>query len=107
VDQEEIFNPQILLQNIRGLGKKTDGLVVNWPKNAPDILCLSEHHLSAEIIKNLSSENYNLGAYNCRKNIKCGGVCIYTHRSLQFINLDIENYCFEQDTEVCTIRLNY
>jgi exonuclease III len=107
VYQDEIFNLQIFSQNIGGLVKKTEELAINWPKDAPHILCLSEHHLPAEIIKNLSIESYKLGAFYCRKNIKCGGVCIYTHKSHQFINLDLDNYCLKQDIEVCAIRLNY
>jgi exonuclease III len=105
VDQDKSLILQ-LSQNIRGLGNKTDQLVINCPNDAPHILCSSEHHLTAEIIKNLSTENYSLGAFYCKKNIKCGGVCIYLHKSLQFINLDLENVCSEQDIEVCAIRLH-
>jgi hypothetical protein len=59
--QDKITNLQIFSQN-RGLGQKTDELVINRPKYAPHILCLSEHHLSAEIIKNVI-KNYKLRAF--------------------------------------------
>jgi len=92
-------------QNIRGLGKKIDELVINWVKDPPHMLCLSEHHLSTEVIQGISVDNYNLGAYYCRKLIKCGGVCIFLHKSYQFINVDLNSHCREQDIEICAIRL--
>jgi hypothetical protein len=75
--QDKITNLQIFSQHIRCLGQKTDELVINLPKDAPHILCLSELHLSAEMIKNVSTENYKLGAFYCSEKIKCGGVYIY------------------------------
>jgi hypothetical protein len=63
VDQDKRFILQIFSQNIRHLGNKTDELVIKWPNDASHILCLSEHHLTAETIKNLSIENYSLGAF--------------------------------------------
>jgi hypothetical protein len=62
---------------------------------------LSERHLSAEIIKNASIENHKFGSFYCKEKIECG-----MHSSLQFINLDLDKYCVEQDVEVCVIRLN-
>jgi exonuclease III len=37
----------------------------------------------------------------------CVCVSIYMHNSCQFINLDLDKYCVEQDIEVCAITLNY
>jgi hypothetical protein len=96
---------QIFSQNVRGLGKKIDELVINWGKDAPHILCMSEHHLTTEAILSLNIDSYKLGAYYCRKITKSGGVCIYVSKSYQYINLDLDNYCSEQDIEVCAIRL--
>jgi len=42
---------KIFAQNIRGLGNKIDELVINWVRDPPHILCLSEHHLSSEVIQ--------------------------------------------------------
>ena len=98
-------NLKIFAQYIRGLGNKTDELVIKWGKDAPHILCLSEHHLLTEVIQNIIVDNYKLGAYYCRKFTKCGGVCIFLHKSYQFINVDINSHCQEQNIEVCAIRL--
>jgi len=66
-------NLKIFAQNIRGLGNKIDELVINWVKDPPHILCLSEHHLSTEVIQGIIIDIYNLGAYYCRKLTKYGG----------------------------------
>jgi exonuclease III len=102
-----VSNLQNFYQNIRGLGNKTDELIINWVNDAPHILCLSENYLSTEIIKTIIIDNYNLGSHYCRKYAKCGGVCIFIHKSYQFINMDLDSYCIEQDFEVCAIRLSH
>ena len=66
---------------------------------------MSEHHLSTEVIQNTIVENYNLGAYYCRKFTRCGGACIFLHKSYQFINVDLNSHCKEQDIEICAKRL--
>jgi exonuclease III len=66
---------------------------------------MSEHHLTKEAILNLNIDNYKLGAYYCRKITKSGGVCICICKSYQYVNLDLDKYCSEQDIEVCAIRL--
>jgi hypothetical protein len=79
--------------------------LMNWVKYPPHILCLSEHHLSTEVIQSIIVDNYNLGAYYCRKFTKCGGVCIFLHKSYQFINVDLNSHCKEQDIDICAKRL--
>ena len=98
-------NLKIFAQNIRGLGKKIDELFINWVKDPPHILCPSEHHLSTEVIQGINVDNYNLDAYYCRKLIKCGGVCMFLHKSYRFINVDLNSHCREQDIEICALRL--
>jgi len=49
--------------------------------------------------------NYKLGAYYCRKFTKCGGVCIFLHKSCQSINVELNSHCKEQDIEICAIKL--
>jgi len=53
-------NLKIFAQNIGGLGNKIDELVINWVKDPPDILCLSEHHLSRKVIQGIIVDSYNL-----------------------------------------------
>jgi hypothetical protein len=100
------IQPPNFSQNIRGLGNKIDELIINWENDVPHILCLSEHHFSTKIIQTIIIDNYNLGAYYCRKYAKCVGVCIFIHKSYQFINMDLDSHCIEQDFEVCAIRLS-
>ena len=87
---------KIFVQNIRGLGNKIDELVINWVRDPPHILCLSEHHLSSEVIQGIIVDNYNLGAFYCRQLTKCGGVCIFLHKSCHCINVDLNSYSKEQ-----------
>jgi exonuclease III len=101
IDNES--NLKIFTQNIRGLGNKIDELVISWGKDAPHVLCLSEHHLSREVIQDIIVDDYNLGAYYCRNFTKCDGVCIFLQKSYQFINVDLNSYCNEKDIEVCAI----
>ena len=94
-----------VIYNIRGLGNKTDELIINWVKVPPHILCLSEHRLSIEVTQSIIVDNYNLGAYYYRKFTKCGGVCIFLDKSYQFINVNLNSHRKEQDIEMCAIRL--
>jgi exonuclease III len=101
-----IPNLQIFYQNIRSLGNKTDELNINWVNDVPHILCFTEHHLPTEVIQTTIIYNYNLRAYYCRKHIKCGGVCIFIHKSYHFVNIGLDSHCIEQNFEVCTIKLS-
>jgi len=51
-------NLKIFAQNIRCLGNKIDELAINWIQDPPYILCLSEHHLSTEVIPSIIVDNY-------------------------------------------------
>jgi hypothetical protein len=70
------------------------------------ILCLSEHHLPMEVIQTIIIDNYNLGTYYYRKHAKCGGVCIFIHKSYHFVNTELDSHCIEQDFEKCVIKLS-
>jgi hypothetical protein len=107
INSAKVSNLQIFSQNIRGLGNKTDELIINWENDAPHILCLLEHHLSTEIIQTIIIDNYNLGANCCRKYAKCGGVCMYIHSQILSIYKHGLSHCIEQYFEVCAIRLSY
>ena len=93
VSVDSVANLNIFAQNIRGLDNKTDELVINWVNDPPHILCLSEHHLSTEVIESITVDDYNVGAYYCRKLTKCGGVCILIHEPYQFISVDLSSHC--------------
>ena len=74
--------------------------------NLPHVICLTEHHLRKQEIENVSIAHYTLGAKFCRQKLKHGGTSIFVHESLDFINIDLQSFCTEQDTEICAIKLN-
>jgi hypothetical protein len=34
-----------------------------------------------------------------------GGVCIFVHKSLNFLSINLSRYCEDQDIEVCALKL--
>jgi predicted nucleotide-binding protein (sugar kinase/HSP70/actin superfamily) len=44
----------IYQQNIQGISKKTDELLISLYHNKPQIICLTEHHLKAEEINHIN-----------------------------------------------------
>jgi len=70
----------------------------------PQVLCFTEHHLKEFEINNTCINNYNLGAYYCRKNRKFGGVGIFVHDTLSCTPIDLTKYCNEQDLEACALK---
>jgi hypothetical protein len=71
----------------------------------PYLLCLTEHHLDYPYLNHTYIEQYNLGAEYCRQALRQGGVCIYVHIKLKFSNVNLNEFCKEQDLEVCTVKL--
>jgi hypothetical protein len=65
---------------------------------------LTEHHLKEKEIDIISIENYNLGAKFCRQVLKNGGLCIFIHESIKFMNINFHNSPKEQDIEVCAVK---
>ena len=93
----------VFYQNIRGLRDKTSELLGSILPKLPHVVYLTEHHLREQEIENLSIAHYTLGAKFCRQNLKQGGTGIFVHESLAFTNIDLQNYCMEQDIETCQL----
>ena len=74
--------------------------------SSPDTLYLTEHHLKEQEIENLSTDHYIFGAKSCRLCLKHGGTGIFVHESLAFTNTDLQEFCIEQDTETCAVKIN-
>jgi len=53
----------------------------------------------------INLEGYTAGAHFCRALHEKGGVIIYMHNNLEFINIDLSEYCKEKDFEACAIKL--
>jgi len=68
---------------------------------------VTEHHFKYSQLNNVHIENYNLGAYYCRKLREKGGVTIFVHNSLYLSNIDIVKHCDKQDIEICTLKLSF
>jgi hypothetical protein len=68
----------ILHGNIQCIRQKTGRLEVELQKEAPDIICLSEHWLKKEEISSISLEGYEVTTHFCREKYKNGGVIIFT-----------------------------
>jgi hypothetical protein len=88
-------------QNIRGLRDKNNELLGSVLPKLPQVICLTKHHLKEQEIENLSVDDYILGAKSCRQCLKHGGTGIFAHKSLAFTNIDLQNFCVEQDIETC------
>jgi exonuclease III len=54
----------------------------------------------------ISLEHYKLATKFYRKKLKNGGVSIFVHESINFIGIDLQHRCKEQDTEICAIKMN-
>jgi len=95
---------KIFHQNIRSLRYKMNELICHLNHASPHILCITEHHLCHEELAALHAENYVLGSSYSRKSKQKGGVCIFVHKSLKFTPLIVDEYCTDQDFEVCAIH---
>jgi exonuclease III len=73
---------------------------------APQIICLSEHHLRAEVIRSVNFGHYTLGAYFCRQTYSHGGVCILVSKDIQFHTINLDQYIKEKDFEICALKLS-
>jgi hypothetical protein len=93
-------------QNIRGISSKIDEFLTSLCSNRPQIICLTEYHLKTEEINNTNMDQYILGTSFCRKQYRCGGVCIYILKSLQFSAINLEKYYKEKDFEICGLKLS-
>ena len=96
---------KILHQNIRGLKYKINEFLCHLPNDPPHVLCFTEHHLRKQELSHIHIENYILGSNYCRKLMHKGGVSIFILKKLTFIHLNLDDYCSEQDIEVCAIKL--
>jgi hypothetical protein len=67
---------------------------------APQVVCLSEHHLKEYEIKKINMEQYILGANFCRQSLKNGGVCIFIHETITYSIILLQEHCKEPEIEM-------
>jgi hypothetical protein len=53
----------------------------------------------------ITVDHYNLGAVYCRNNITEGGVCIFVHNSITYLNINLDKFCIDQIIEICAVKL--
>jgi hypothetical protein len=90
-------------QNILGLQNKTNELIIFLSPNFPHIIYLYEHHLRNS---ELDCTFIDYGTKFCSKALKNGGVCFFIHEALQFRSINLNEFCKEQDLEVCAVKLH-
>ena len=100
----KMFN--VFHQNIRGLRGKANELLSHLHPVFPHILCFTEHHMNPLELQQLNIDSYKLAANYCRTLYEKGGVCIYLHTSLNFVNIKLTKDCIDKDFEVCAVKLN-
>jgi len=97
----------IFHQNIRGLNSSKLGeLSFLLTANSPHTICFTEHHLDINEIDTILLPNYRVGGKFCRNLLKNGGICIFTHESLQSTNMNLNGFCKEKDLEICAVKLH-
>jgi hypothetical protein len=97
---------KIFHQNIRGLKNKHNKLLCYLQELAPHVLCLTKHQLDGVQISHLNLVNYTLGAIYCRRFFKMGGTCIHVQNNLNAVNITLDNFCYDKDTEACAVSIN-
>jgi hypothetical protein len=90
-------------QHIRGLLNKSEELMCSLSLDFPQELCLNEHHLKHFEIDFRYMDQYKFGAKFCRESHKSGEVSISVPDALQRTNMNLEEFCKEQDIESYTI----
>ena len=96
----------ILHQNICEISKKTDELLNSLPPNAPQAICLTEHHLRAEELSNINLSQFTLGATFSRQTYCHGCVCIFVSKNIHFSTVNLDQYNKEKEIEICALKLH-
>jgi hypothetical protein len=99
-------NFKILHQNIRGILQKTDEFLTSLVDASPHILCLTEHHLRSDELKNINLCQYTLGAQFCRQSHKQGEVSIFVSSNIQFQTINLDHFNKEKDLETCALKID-
>jgi hypothetical protein len=92
-------------QNVRVLQCKTNDLISSLYPELSHLLCLTKHHLDYPDLDHTYIEHCNLGAEYCRQTLRQGGVCIFVQKKFKFSNVNLNEFCEEQDLEICAVKL--
>jgi hypothetical protein len=89
---------------IRGITNKIDRFLNSLPPNVPRVICLTEHHLIAEEIRNANLSHFILRASFCRQTYSHGGVCIFVTKNIPFCTINLDQYNKEKEFEICALK---
>jgi hypothetical protein len=106
ISQDTKTSFSVFHQNIRGLLNKSEELISFLSADFPQVLCLTEHHLKYFEIDFICMDQYKLGAKFCRESYKSGGVSIFVCDTLQCTNINLDEFCKEQDIKACAVKIN-
>ena len=59
---------------------------------APQVICLTEHHIITEQIGNVNLGQYTLGVSFYRQVYKHGGSCFYVSKDTHFNTINVDQY---------------
>jgi hypothetical protein len=93
---------KIFHQNIREIQGKINELMISLLNEKPNIICLTEHHLTDYEMDSLYIPKYKLDAGYGSKNV---GVCIFLQEDLNFTTINFQKNCKERDIEIVAIQL--
>jgi hypothetical protein len=105
-DKKKFCKFSVYHQNVRGLRHKLDELLLSLSPNLPQVLCITEHHLTNAELDGLLIPQYDLGGNFCRKLYRCGGVCIFIRENIAFTKLDCDKITKEKDLEICAVKVH-
>ena len=94
----------LLHQNIWGLSNKIDEFQIAVSPIAPQVICLTEHHLTTEQIRTIKLDQFTLGASSCRQTYKHGVTCIYVSKDIQFHTINLDQFNTKKNLEICALR---
>ena len=86
---------------------KINEFILTLTEVKPHLICLSENHLKHTELDIPHIPMYKLRANYCRSTLKCGGMCIYTHTEVDFTNINLSDYCKEQDLETAALKFKF
>jgi exonuclease III len=94
-------------QNIGSIKNKKDELAILLTSEGrnPDIVCISEHHLSVNELCTFSMIGYNMAAGFSRHIYENGGVCILVKDNILYQVLVLPSFSIERIFEACAINI--
>jgi hypothetical protein len=108
LNKDKHTNDNLVLfhQNIRGLAGKIDELkclIISKSIN-PHLIYLSEHYMTDFKISHSHFPNYLLGTSYACKTHQGGRVCIYVRSDIDFVAINLTQFCEENNIEICALK---